>query len=287
MPRRSWLFVPANREGRVAKAFATNADVVIMDLEDACPEAEKEAAREIVAHAASEHGGARCFVRMNAARTRFALGDLESVVVPGLAGIVIPKAERVSDLQAIDWALEQLEQRRGLAAGAIEIVPLVETALGVCELSSIARCGLPRIRQLTFGAGDLTTDLGIRWTRDEGELATVRASIVTASRAGGLEPPIDTVWPGIADTQGLTLSLNRTREAGFAGKLIIHPSQIDPTNSTLAPTPEEVAFAHRVLEAAVASEAAGQGAFQLDGRLMDNVSVVRARRTIASHGEEK
>ena len=286
-PRRSWLFVPANRADRVAKAFATNTHAVIMDLEDACPESEKEAARAVVAQAAADtHGGPRCYVRINAAQTRFALGDIEAVAMRGVAGVVLPKAERISDLQAIDWALEQFEVRRDLPRGSIEMIPLIETALGVSEVNAIARCGIARIRQLTFGAGDLTTDLGVRWTRAEEELSYVRAKIVIASRAGGLEPPIDTVWPGISDADGMDLSLDRARSMGFAGKLLIHPSQVDATNSALAPTRQEIATARRVLEAAATAEVAGQGAFQLDGKLMDHVSVVRARRTLSEIGEE-
>ena len=283
--RRSWLFVPANREDRIAKAFATSADAVLMDLEDACPEADKASARRLVADAAAANGGRRCFVRINSAQTRHALDDLEAVVVEGLAGVMLPKAETAAGIHAISWVLDQLEMRRGLERGSIELIPLVETAIGVCNMTEIARCHIERVRRLTFGAGDLTTDLGTAWTRDEGELSQVRTTIVTASRAGRLEPPIDTVWPGIADADGLALSLSRARSMGFGGKLLIHPSQVDTANSALSPTEEEISHARRVLEAAAAAQAEGMGAFQLDGRLMDHVSVVRARRTLTSIGE--
>lgn len=288
MPQlRSWLFVPANRPDRVAKAFAGAADAIIMDLEDACPVAEKEAAREHVAEAAHAFGGQRCFVRINAASTALALADLEAAVVPGVAGVMLPKAERVADLRAVDWAIGQLEHRRVLPAGTVELIPLIETGLGVSDVSEIARSPIARIRRLTFGAGDLTVDLGMRWTEDEAELAAVRLGLVTASRAAGLEAPIDTVFPGIADPEGFSRSAERAHDMGFAGKLLIHPSQIDIAHASLTPGTEAVTRAKRVLAAAAEAEAAGHGAFQLDGRLMDHVSVVQARRVLAASGEQE
>jgi citrate lyase subunit beta / citryl-CoA lyase len=282
---RSWLFVPGNRTDRISKAFSSAADAVIIDLEDACPEAEKVTARGNAAAAAAANPGSRCFVRINSAETMFGLGDLEEVAVAGLAGILLPKAETASRLEAIDWVLGQLEAARGLPTGAIELLPLIETAKGVCNMVAIACCGLPRVRRLTFGAGDFTTDLGIDWSREERELESLRAALVTASRAGGLEPPVDTIWPTIADAEGLGRSLTQARQMGFAGKAVIHPSHVAAANAAFAPSQAAIAMANRVLEAAAAAERDGQGAFQMDGRLMDHVSVVWARRVLAQIGE--
>lgn len=279
--------MPANRPDRVAKAFAGAADAVIMDLEDACPPTEKEAARANVADAAATHGGPRCFVRINAASTPLGLADLEAVVVPGMAGVVLPKAETAAELHAVDWAMGQIEGRRAMPAASVELIPLIETGLGVADMTALARTGVPRIRRMTFGAGDLTTDLGMRWTSDEAELASVRLGLVAASRAGGLETPIDTVWPGIADAEGFTRSAGRARDTGYVGKLLIHPSQVEPAHAAFTPTVEAIERARRVLAAAADAAAAGQGAFQLDGRLMDHVSVVQARRVLAASGEHE
>lgn len=282
---RSWLFVPANRRDRVDKAFAGDADAVIMDLEDACPASEKAVARSVVADVVRRHGGARCYVRINDASTPLALADLEAAVAPGVTGIMLPKAETVGMLQAIDWAIGQLETRHDLAAGTVELMPLVETGTGVVDIAQLARSGIARIRRLTFGAGDLTVDLGMQWTTDEAELAPIRAALVTASRAGGLAAPVDTVWPGISDVEGFGRCLARASAMGFAGKLLIHPNQVAAANATFTPSDAAVFEARRVLAAAAQAEELGQGAFQLDGRLLDHVSVVRARRVLETIGE--
>jgi citrate lyase subunit beta / citryl-CoA lyase len=281
---RSWLFVPANRPDRITKAFASGADAVIMDLEDACPPAEKVAARAAVADAARRQTGARAFVRINAAATSSALADLTEVVVPGLAGVMLPKSETLAGLQAIDWAIGQLEAQQSMTIGSVELLPLIESALGIVDLSEIARSELQRIHRLTFGAGDMTLDLGARWTPDEAELFPFRTSLVAVSRAAGLEPPIDTVWPWISDHEGLQRCLAQSNNLGFSGKLLIHPNHVGVTNEVFTPSEETIAYAKRVIAAAAEAEAAGQGAFQLDGLLVDHVNVVQARRILESSG---
>ncbi|MBB6123389.1 HpcH/HpaI aldolase/citrate lyase family protein [Sphingobium subterraneum] len=280
---RSWLFVPANRPDRVVKAFASGADAVIIDLEDACPVAEKVASRALVAEAIANHSGAHAFVRINAATTPLALADLAAVIVPGLSGIVLPKAETLGMLHAIDWAIGQFETERGLATGTVELMPLVESALGLVDLAAIARSGLSRIRRLTFGAGDLTLDLGARWTTDEAELFPLRSALVAVSRAAGLAPPIDTPWPAIHDQAGYDRCLERVRDLGFGGKMLIHPSHVEAANRTFMPSAEAVDYARRVIAAAAEAEASGSGAFQLDGRLIDQVNIVQARRVLDAH----
>jgi len=282
---RSWLFVPANRPDRVAKAFASGADAVIMDLEDACPQSEKEPSRAVVAKAVERPTAARAYVRINAATTSLALADLTAVIIPGLTGVVLPKAESLGVLQSIDWAMRQIEGQRGMTVGAVELMPLVESALGIVDLAQIARAALPRIRRLTFGAGDLTLDLGVRWTENESELLPIRMGLVAASRAAGLEPPIDTPWPAITDATGYLRCLMQVRDLGFGGKLLIHPNQVNAANETFMPSAEAIAYAKRVLAVAAEAETLGRGAFQLDGRLIDHVNVVQARRVLEAARE--
>lgn len=284
---RSWLFVPANRPDRIAKAFVSGADAVIMDLEDACPPAEKESARAFVVEAASSQRGALAFVRINAATTALALADLSAVIVPGLTGVVLPKAETTAMLAAVDWTIGQLEAQRAIPIGSIELVPLVESAVGMIDLTQLARSGLPRIRRLTFGAGDLTLDLGARWTEEENELLPLRLSLVAASRAAGLYPPIDTVWPVISNSVALKRSLNLASDLGFAGKLLIHPRQVEPTNQAFQPSADAIDHARLVIAAATDAEAAGHGAFQFEGRLIDHVIVLQARRILEASREKE
>jgi citrate lyase subunit beta/citryl-CoA lyase len=224
-------------------------------------------------------------VRINAASTSLALADLTAVIIPGLTGVVLPKAESVGVLQSIDWAMGQIEGQRGMTVGAVELMPLVESALGIVDLGQIARAALPRIRRLTFGAGDLTLDLGVRWTETESELLPTRIGLVAASRAAGLEPPIDTPWPAISDAIGYRRCLMQVRDLGFGGKLLIHPNQVNAANETFIPSAEAIADAQRVLAAAAEAEKAGRGAFQLDGRLVDHVNVVQARRVLEAARE--
>lgn len=281
---RSWLFVPANRPDRVVKAFASGADAVIMDLEDACPPAEKEKSRSVVAEMAQRQKGARAFVRINAASTPLALGDLAAVIVPGLAGVVLPKSESLGMLQAVDWAMAQIEVQRGLAVGTVELMPLIESALGLVDVAVIARAGLPRMHRMTFGAGDLSLDLGIRWTAHESELAPARMALVAASRAAGLAPPIDTPWPAISDAAGYQRCLAQISGVGFAGKLLIHPGQVEAANKAFMPSVDAINYAKRVIAAGAEAEAAGRGAFQLDGRLIDRVNLVQAHRILEASG---
>ena len=282
---RSWLFVPANRPDRVAKAFESGADAVIMDLEDACPASEKESARVFVADAVRAYKRAAAFVRINAGTTSLALADLSAVMVPGLVGVMLPKAETTAMLEAVAWTMGQLEMQRGMPVGSVELVPLVESALGMVDLTPLARSGLRRVRRMTFGAGDLTLDLGTHWTTQEAELLPFRIAMVAASRAAGLDPPIDTVWPAISDGEGLLNCLASASGLGFAGKLLIHPSQVSATNEAFTPSAEAVAHARRVISAAAEAEVAGQGAFQLDGRIVDHVIILQARRVLDANEE--
>lgn len=139
MATRSWLYVPGNRLDRVAKAFANDCDAVIVDLEDACPAAEKASARAaLLQHTASWPPG-RGYVRINGYDTALSLADLDGVVRPNVAGIILPKSETSEQLRAIDWVIGQFERQRGIPAGRVKLVPLIETAAGIIAASTIAR----------------------------------------------------------------------------------------------------------------------------------------------------
>jgi citrate lyase subunit beta / citryl-CoA lyase len=285
LTRYCWLYVPGNRYDRVAKAIATGADAVIVDLEDACPAAEKNSARNTLAELAEAWPADRCYVRVNAMDTDHALADLEALIRPGVAGVVLPKAQSADDLRIADWVMGKLELQRGLAPGSIRLVPLIETAQGVADLRRVLKATPPRVRQVTFGAGDYTTDLGICWSAAESELADARRQLVLVSRASGLEPPIDTPWAHVGDAEGLARSANLGRSMGFAGKAAIHPSQIDAIQDAFRPSEEEREEARRILDAYAASAHEGSGAFLLNDRLVDFVSVVHARRILGINDE--
>jgi len=285
---RSFLFVPANNARRVEKALGSDADAVILDLEDAVAVSEKAAARAAVAEALARPRRGRCFVRVNGVATPWCLGDLMAAVRPGLDGVVLPKAESAADLRAVDWLITGLERERGLAPGSVDLMPIVESAVGFLRLDRILAArslkdysGPWRVRRITFGAADLTRDLGMTWTESEEELASFRAQLVVASLTAGLEPPVDTVWVRLKDAEGLRRSLEASRRLGFQGRLCIHPDQVAVVNAAFTPSEDEIERARRVVAAFEIAEREGVAAIEVDGAFVDYPVVERARRTLA------
>jgi len=276
---RSFLFAPANHPRRREKAFTLGADAVILDLEDACAISEKAASRAPAAESMRAKAASLGYVRVNPLSTPFAYGDIVETVRPGLDGIVLPKVESAADIATADWLIAQLERERGLAAGSVDLMPIIESAAGVANLREIARAS-PRVKRLAFGAADFTNDLGLAWTRDELELLAYRAEIVLQSRAAGLEAPVDTVWADVKDAEGFAQSAARARSLGFQGKLCIHPDQVDVVNRAFTPSDAEVAKARRIVEAFTAAEASGSSAIQLDGQFIDYPIMYAARRVV-------
>jgi citrate lyase subunit beta/citryl-CoA lyase len=278
-PLRSFLFAPGNHARRVEKALSLDADAVILDLEDAVAIAERSAARAAVAAALERPRQGLLYVRVNARDTEFCYSDLVAVVRPGLDGIILPKVESEMGLATIDWLLAQLERDRGLTLGNIDLIPIIETARGLQHIGAILAAGT-RVRRVAFGAGDFTLDMNMAWSRSEIELTYARTAIVTASRAYGIDPPLDTVWVDLADPEGLEVSARTALGYGFQGKMCIHPSQIAVVNLVFTPSDAEVAFADRVATAFAKAEAEGSAAIQLDGKFIDYPIVKRAQRVL-------
>ncbi|MGD9801793.1 MAG: CoA ester lyase [Hyphomicrobiaceae bacterium] len=277
---RSFLFAPGNHPRRVEKALTLAADATILDLEDACPIAEKIATREVVVRA--YQGPRRClgYVRVNAMSTEWGYGDIVAVVQKGVDGIVLPKLETVDEMRACDWLVTNLERERGLPQGSIDVIPILETAKGLANIRAICTAGT-RVKRLAFGAGDFTLDMSMTWTRDEAELLPYRSECVLASRAGGIEPPLDTVWVDIKDTEGFRRSVETIKGLGFQGKMCIYPDQVPIVNEMLSPTEAEVAWARKAVAAFAEAEKAGSASIQVDGKFIDYPIVYRAERVIA------
>jgi citrate lyase subunit beta/citryl-CoA lyase len=276
---RSLLFAPGNHARRVEKALSLAADGVILDLEDAVAISEKAATRPTVVEAFGKPRTGRLYVRVNALTTEWCHGDIVAVVQAGLDGIILPKVEHAHELRTADWLIGNLERERGLPAGSIDLMPIIETALGISNLSRICRSGT-RMKRLAFGAGDFTLDMGMVWTRSEGELMPHRAACVLESRAAGLEPPMDTVWADLRDADGFIASAKHAAALGFQGKMCIHPDQIAPANAAFSPDEAAVAHAKRVVAAFDKAEAEGLASIQLDGQFIDYPIVQRARRVV-------
>jgi len=280
MPRlRGLLFTPGNHARRVEKALSLPVDGVILDLEDAVAISEKPAARPLVVDAFSKPRHGSLYVRVNALTTDWCHADLMAIAQPGLDGIILPKVEDADHLKAVDWVLTCLERERGLPVGGIDLVPILETALGMTRINAICGAGT-RTKRIAFGAGDFTLDMGMVWTRDEAELLPHRAACVMASRAAGIEPPLDTVFADLRDADGFAASAKRAADLGFQGKMLIHPDQVGPGQAAFTPDEKTLAHARRVVAAFEEAEAKGLASIQLEGQFIDYPIVMRARRVI-------
>jgi len=281
---RSFLFAPANVQRRVEKALTLEADAVILDLEDSVAVTEKVATRKQIPIFLEKRGKARVYVRVNAPSTPFCYGDLVETLQPGVAGVLVPKVESAADLHAIDWLMAALERERGIAEGSTDLMPLIETASGMQRVDRILQArnlrpykGPWRVKRACFGAADYGHDVGLAPTLEEPELAGARERIVLASRAAGLENPLDSPWFHFKEIEAFRRALERSRRGGFQGRLCVHPDQIAPVNAAYLPSEEERARAERVVAAFRAAEARGEAAVQVDGMMVDYPVAHRAQ----------
>jgi citrate lyase subunit beta / citryl-CoA lyase len=277
---RSFLFAPGNHPRRVEKALGLDADATILDLEDACPIAEKVATRAVVVAAYQRPHRGMGYVRVNAMSTEWGYGDIVAVAQKGVDGIILPKLETVDEIRAADWVVSNLERERGLKPGNFDIIPIIETGKGLANIRAICAAGT-RVKRIAFGAGDFTLDMNMTWTRSEAELLPYRSECVLASRAGGIEPPIDTVWVDLKDPEGFRASVAAIKGLGFQGKMCIYPDQVPVVNEMLAPTEAEVQWCRKVVAAFAEAEKAGSASIQLEGKFIDYPIVYRAERVIA------
>ena len=256
---RSLLFVPGDRPERFAKAAASGAHEVMLDLEDAVAPASKIQARQAVSAWLAQ--GHQATVRINAADTAWYEDDLKMLQSAPQAGVMLPKADAMS----LARTLRILPGRR--------VIALLETVRGYMGLQALA--GLAGLERIAFGSVDFSIESGIA---DEGDAMTsVRTQIVLASCFAGLAPPIDGVSVELVDEERMRVDALRSRQLGFGGKLCIHPRQVAVVNVAYQPTPDEQAWAQRVL---AASEASHGAATAVDGKMIDKPVVERAQRII-------
>ena len=277
---RTLLFAPGNVERRVEKALTLAADAVVLDLEDAVPIAEKSRARSLAVKALQKPRTSLGYVRVNALSTGMTIDDLTAVVSPGLDGIMLTKVEEPADLLKADWFMGYLEAKLSMAQGSLDLIPLIENARGLEHAFEIAGA-VPRVKRLCFGAIDYSADLGVKLTDDGAEIFYARSRLVNASRAAGLEPPIDTVYPDIRNPEGFKRDVQRGVSLGFQGKLVLHPDQVGPANEMFSPSREDIEYAQRIVEAFEKAEARGHAAITLDdGKFIDYPVVHGARRVL-------
>lgn len=281
---RSLLFVPGDSERKLAKAAASGADALILDLEDAVAPSRTHIARAMVLEylqSRPDRSGQQLWVRINPLSTPAALLDL-MVVAGAPDGILLPKVDSGRDVLQLQHCLDALEVREGVPQGAIRIIPVAtETAKSLFALDSYADCG-PRLAGITWGAEDIAAALGASTNRrPDGAYDSVyqmaRALCLLGAAAARVQA-IDTIWSNFSDSAGLEADASAGRRAGFTGKIAIHPNQVEAINRAFSPSPDELQWARRVVAAFADDPAAGT--IGIDGKMLDMPHLKQAQRVL-------
>ena len=288
-PVRIILFAPGSKERVMAKALESGADAVLLDLEDSVPLAAKAEARALVAKvidSVAAAGGGRAgpaiFVRTNGAASGLLNDDLAAIVRPGLEAVFVPKVESAAEVQTTASALERLESEHGMKSGTVEIVLMIESALGVYRCFDLVNASARVVSTCIGGAqdGDLQTDLGCSWSVEGTELFYARSKVLLDSRAAGVAWPLDGVYGNLNDEAGLIQDSTFSARLGYVGRTVIHPKQIAPVRQAYAVPAAQVAYYQKVVSEFEAVEKAGTAAITVDGKLVDYAMFQRARRVL-------
>ena len=281
------LFVPCE-DRKLAKLASLAAPVVMIDLEDGISQTRKEAARKLLEQSVTWlYTQQPCWVRVNGFETEQFYQDLAAAVRPGLLGINLPKVETALQLQITDWYLSQLERTRQMPLGSVRLMATIETARGLEAALEIARSTV-RLERLCAGNADYSRDLGLDWPAPNGginpavEAAQLR--LVQVSAAVGLLPPHDGPSAEFRNLEAVAAEARAARQRGFGGKQAIHPAQLPVLEQVFAPTQAQIDWAGRVL--AYHRQHPEQGAFQIDGQMVDAPVMARAQQIMAEVAQQ-
>ncbi|WP_350655744.1 CoA ester lyase [Psychrobacter sp. S1-30-MNA-CIBAN-0213] len=264
---KTWLFVPATRIDRVSKAFASGANAVIVDLEDAVAQEDKAQARKALQGYYDSADYQPVWVRINqAGSTDFAEDIKACEKMPNLAGVILPKAEQATDI-------EYIHHLTGLS-----IITLIENAIGLHQVDAMAKAS--GLIAFSYGFLDLCNDLGVQVGTLAADIVAnqIRYQLILTSKINQLLPPIDTVYPDFNDTEGLSARVQLWSQMGMSGMLCIHPKQVAIVQNALQPTDAEIEFARRVVEE---YERSGQAVFKVDGEMVDAPVIQRCVQLLA------
>lgn len=266
---RSMLFAPGNEPRKMARLGTFGADTCVIDLEDAVPDDLKAATRPTVADSLAGIGqGIRC-VRVNALSTGWCDDDIDSIVGPDLDAIILAKTSSGDEVRHVVAQISRLETERDLPAGAIALLPLVESAQAVEQMTAIATAAPGRVPFVVFGSGDYALDIGAPLD-DRDALLFARSTIVNTSRAHGLRPPVDGPYVDLSNVDGLRDSSTRSARLGFQGRVVVYPPQVDVVNDTfLDATSMSVEQARRVVDVFETGLATGSASMIIDGDFVD------------------
>jgi citrate lyase subunit beta/citryl-CoA lyase len=278
--RRSLLYVPGNMPGMLQNIPVFEADVVMIDLEDAVPLSEKDAARKLTRnflHFYKERNK-EMFVRINPLDTPFAAADLDEILPALPDGIRLPKADTPELVERLDTLLTEQEEKLGLEIGYFKIIPSIESAQGLLNSSETARAST-RLVALAFGAEDYTASMEIDRTKTGEELFHARTRLAWAAKAAGIQA-IDTIYADANDMDGLRNETLLAKKLGYTGKSLVNPRQIEVVHEVFRPTQEEIDNAVEVMDAIRRAREMGTGVISLRGKMVDAPVVKRAARTL-------
>ena len=283
---RSIMYIPGNNPKMVEKAPTIPADIITLDLEDSVPPAEKENARKLIVEKLkfAGSGGSQVYVRINNWETEMTNADLEAIVQPGLDGVTLAKTGHPDDVQRLAWKLEELERRRGMEIGTVKISMLLETAKGIMNAYECCMAS-PRNVNAIFGAVDYCRDMRVKLTNEAVEQQWGRAKMAVACRAAGIVA-IDAPFVSFKDTEAFERNVMEGKQMGYEGRMIIHPSQVEPSNRLYAPDPADVEWAHGVVK--VFEEegiAKGKAAVSYLNKMVDTPVYLNAKDILAAQAE--
>jgi citrate lyase subunit beta/citryl-CoA lyase len=285
--RRSLLYVPGNMPSMLQNIPIFHSDGIIIDLEDAVPPSEKDAARVLVRKFLENHADRQkeILVRINPLDSKWGYEDLKEVLPALPDGIRLPKADTPEIVEQLDTLLTEFEEELGLEIGRFGILPSIESAPGIINVIRTARSS-KRVFALAFGAEDYTASLEIERTKTGEELFAARTRVVWAARAAGIQA-IDSIFADTSDMEGLRRETELIKTLGFNGKSLVNPRQIDVIHAVFAPKVEEVDYALQVVDAIKRARQMGTGVISLGGKMVDAPVVKRAVRvlkTARAHG---
>lgn len=281
---RSMMFVPGHNRRLLESAARSEADALILDLEDSVrPDDQKQVARDTIRSVLDEGllQGRTVFARVNDRESGHLLRDVLALTVEGIAGFVYPKSRSGQDVYFFDKLLETVEAERGITPGRFAVVPLIETTAAVLHAVDICRAS-PRVVAIAFGCEDFVADLGGLHDEAGRSLYTARALIALAARAAGVQA-IDTVHIDVHDLAGLEQNLQLARELGFDGMLVLHPKEIEAVHRHLSPSPGQVEDAREMIRLSEEAGRRQKGVAILKGKFIGPPMVAAARRTLARH----
>lgn len=282
MVRRSRLIMPANTSKFLEKAYLRNADAVVLDLEDSIPLAEKLSTRALIKDWIPEvgKGGSDVLVRVNNTQ-ELLQGDIEAAVWPGVAGIIIPKVENAAEVQAIEQFIAELESRRDIPEGQINMSILIESCKGYLNMSEIAGA-CDRIDSLTIGNEDFLREAGMVETEDTYHALLIpRVQLVLTARAYQKMPMgLIGSLANYGDDKSFARSVSLAYKHGYLGASCINPRNVETLNTWFSPSPEEVERSERLIDALDTALAVGRAATTFEGKMIDYVHYERAKQVI-------